>query len=289
MKCSLCGKESKTQQKRCRDCESPNNLRKLEDFIHDTIHELANKQNSEIQESDLHFTLGNLNRLTGKLDEAIFCYQKALEIQNKPKYAHACGITCAAKGDYTGALKYMKLATEKVKDYADYCNDLGAAFFKNSNYDEALEQFQKAIKINPKYANAYNNLALAYRKKGMKTEAEAALQKAMDLDQSHVVAEYELGRSFFTGGMFSVSGDSMDLDAKVVGDLHMFRGQIDEALKHYELAVELHPEYPDYLYAYAAALLKASKKTEAKVALEKALAINPKYKQAKELLNKVKG
>jgi len=76
-----------------------------------------------------------------KLDEAIACYKKAIEID--PKHAFA------------------------------YIN-LGEALRAQKKLPEAIAAYQKAIEINPKHASAYNNLGNVLRDQKKLPEAIAA-------------------------------------------------------------------------------------------------------------------
>ena len=67
---------------------------------------------------------------TGKVEEAIGWYRKAIDIDPKDAYAY---------------------------------DNLGVALQKTNRLDEAIDCCRKAIEINPKYVNAYVNLGAALR------------------------------------------------------------------------------------------------------------------------------
>jgi tetratricopeptide (TPR) repeat protein len=73
-----------------------------------------------------HNNLGNALFQKGRVDEAIFQYQKALQIN---------------------------------PDYAKACYNLGNALLQKGSVDEAITHFQKALQIKPDYVEAQNNLA----------------------------------------------------------------------------------------------------------------------------------
>ena len=73
--------------------------------------------------------LGNILQDQGKIDEALFMYQKAINVDNK--------------------------------FYKAYYN-LGNLYLKEGKINMAIAEYKKAIKIKPEYAYAHYNLACAY-------------------------------------------------------------------------------------------------------------------------------
>lgn len=96
--------------------------------------------------------LGVALKRQGKLDEAIACYRKAIELDPK---------------------------------YAIVHNNLGGTLQSQGKLDEAIACWRKAIEVDPKHPMAYNNLGVALHKQGKLKEALTYWQTATELDPTH--------------------------------------------------------------------------------------------------------
>ena len=96
----------------------------------------------------------------GKLDEAVACYRRALEL--KP-------------------------------DYAETHNNLGNALNDRGKLDEAVACYRRALELKPDYAEAYNNLGNALKDQGKLEEAIACYRRALELKPDSAEAHGNLG------------------------------------------------------------------------------------------------
>ena len=104
---------------------------------------------SEVKKADFisaNFSLGNALHDQGRLDEAISCYQKTLEL----------------KPDAAGAY-----------------NNLGNAFQDQGKLDESISCYRKALQLKPDFVAAYFNLGSALQDQGRLDEAISCYQKAL--------------------------------------------------------------------------------------------------------------
>jgi len=290
MNCELCGVELAPETRQCPDCSRLEKRREIETLIHDTLELLSHKTGAKENEGEIYFKMGNFYRLSGQYDEALHCYEKALKASGDgapAEYFRSYGSALAAKGDYKAAAEAIKKAAAAAPAYSDYHNGLGAAYFKDGKYDEAISEFEEAVRLNPKYANARNNLGLAYRKKKMYRDAEREIRLAIELDPQHASASYELGMSYYSGGMFSQLKDAVLIDAKALGDLYYLREQYSDAVRQYVKAAEIHPNYADTFCVLGKAYFHLQDKGKAWQAFERALAINPGYREARLELEKM--
>ena len=95
----------------------------------------------------------------GKLDEAVACYRRALEL--KPDYAEAhnnLGNALKDQGKLDEAIACYRRALELKPDYAEAHNNLGNAFKDQGKLDEAVACYRRALELKPDYAEAHNNL-----------------------------------------------------------------------------------------------------------------------------------
>ncbi len=103
--------------------------------------------------------LGNLLQDQGKIDEAIFMYNKA--IQTDEAY------------------------------YKAYYN-LGNIYLQDGRPNMSIEQYKKVIKLRPEYAYAHYNLGCAYIKLGKYNKAKYELLTAIDLKNTVADFHYNL-------------------------------------------------------------------------------------------------
>jgi superkiller protein 3 len=96
-----------------------------------------NKQ-SKILTAEEYFQKGNIASENEEYNEAIFYYQKSIEINPQSNEAYY---------------------------------NMGFAYQNKGNYNRAIECYEKSIEINPQYDDAYTNMGLAYVKKGNDNKA----------------------------------------------------------------------------------------------------------------------
>ena len=117
--------------------------------------------------------------LTGKYDEAIGYYKKAIDINPDFAAAHAnLGVTYMNKGNLNEALVSLKKALDLDAQNAGTYYNLGLVQDKMGNLDEAIAAYEKSIAINSSFASAYQNLGIAYFDKGLKSMAGECFYKA---------------------------------------------------------------------------------------------------------------
>jgi|UniRef100_UPI0040295D92 tetratricopeptide (TPR) repeat protein len=103
--------------------------------------------------------LGNILQDQGKIDEATFMYNKAIELDNKY--------------------------------YKAYYN-LGNIYLQDGRPNMAIEQYKKVIKLKPEYPYAHYNLGCAYIKLGKYGKAKFELLTAIDLKNTVPDFHYNL-------------------------------------------------------------------------------------------------
>ena len=103
----------------------------------------------------------------GKLDEAVACYRRALEL--KPDYAEAynnLGIVLKEQGKLDEAIACFRRALELKPDYAEAHSNLGSALKDQGKLDEAVACYRRALELRPDFAEAHYNLGSALEEIG---------------------------------------------------------------------------------------------------------------------------
>jgi tetratricopeptide (TPR) repeat protein len=133
-----------------------------------------------------HSNLGNVLRAQGKVEEAVACFERALEI--KPDHEEACYNLGNARQDQKkfdeAAALYMRALAVKP-DYVDAWCNLGAVYRKQGRLDEAIRCFERALEIKPEQADLCCNLGDALHAQGKVKEAVAWYERTLQLNPSH--------------------------------------------------------------------------------------------------------
>jgi predicted TPR repeat methyltransferase len=140
----------------------------------------------------------------------------------KHKIYNIRGTRCANLGQLDTAISYYKKALSIKPDYAEAHYNLGSSFHKNGQLDAAVKSFKKVVTIKPDYAEAHNNkiLSVIY---------------------------------LFTKGQISDAIDILEVLIKdnpddallfnMLGGCYVSQGQPDMAIKCYEKALTIKPDY----------------------------------------------
>ncbi|MBD1938828.1 tetratricopeptide repeat protein [Microcoleus sp. FACHB-68] len=208
--------------------------------------------------AQLHFNTGKQLKESGKFDEAIGHYQKALEIEPdevevlnhlaevyyalnrlaeafavcqkalkiQPNFAQAyktLGNVLQAQGKLEPAMRAYSKAIDIKPDFAEALANLGSMFYKQGRLEEALPYYQKAVTINPDIAGVYWNLGNLLKQLGQLNEGNACLQRALQLKP-------ELG-----GAEFLVN----------LGNALVKQDKWQEAIGRYQSALRLKPDWAE--------------------------------------------
>jgi tetratricopeptide (TPR) repeat protein len=118
----------------------------------------------------------------GKYDEAIKCYDKAIEIDpDNPVVWNNKGLALNSLGKYDEAITSYDKAIEIDPDDADTWNNKGLALNSLGKYDEAITSYDKAIEIDPDDADTWNNKGLALNSLGKYDEAKKCYDRSKKL------------------------------------------------------------------------------------------------------------
>jgi tetratricopeptide (TPR) repeat protein len=117
-----------------------------------------------------------------KYDEALKCYDKAIELDPQSSLAwNNKGSALFSQGKYDEAIQAYDRAIEIAPKYASAWNNKGSVLYNIGKYNEAIQAYDEAINLNPEDANAWNNKGLALKALGRTAEEEAAYAKARGL------------------------------------------------------------------------------------------------------------
>lgn len=133
--------------------------------------------------------LGCTYKDSGRYEEAIDCYKKALSISSKyhPALTNLAGTYFEMK-QFENANEYIKKAMEIEANIASDFLLLGNILKNTSEVSSAISAFRQAFKIDPNYYQAYYNLALLLKNNSNLDDALMYCTKALQLNSRYHLA-----------------------------------------------------------------------------------------------------
>jgi serine/threonine-protein kinase len=208
----------------------------------------------------VHVTLGLVHNGTGRPDEAIAAFERALALDPaSPDALTGLGRAYEAKGMLAEAEATYRKAIERRPGYWGGYNELGGFYHAVGRYPEAEAMFLRIVELTPDNVQGYNSLGGIYHLSGKDDLAERTLLESIAIKP--------------TGDAYSN-----------LGTVQFFRGQYAEAAHSFEQAARLGSDQYDLLYNLAAAYSRAPGGQEkapaawrrAVKAAERERAVNPK-------------
>lgn len=259
---------------------------------------MANNKQEEIEryESYIKFDpnntllwiqLGDLYHESGKLDEAVACFEKCLILEENNEIAKSrLANVLVTQHRFGEAEKTLSSLLEKHPDDPALLHNYGLALFYQTNFKDAQQIFEKA-----RLAGSDSPQTLAYIVFSLhkQTETEQALEVAQQwLEESPgpVTEGYVSMLEMDNGDMEQakiraetvLQNDPQNPDANVVlGNWSVEQHNIDQAIPHFKAAIEAEPGNPRGWQGLGLTHLYRQENDEAIAAIEKALELMPDY------------
>jgi len=190
-------------------------------------------------------------------DEAIHCYDKAIEID--PNYAVAWmnkGLTLEKLGKYDDAVQCYDKAIELDSQNWIHLYNKGTTLLHLGRHNEAIECYNRALQISPNNPAIWSNGGIALQRLGRYDEAIAYHNKAVEFDPTSALAWVNKGAAL-----------------EIVG-------KHDEAIQCYDKAFEIDPQFAK-VWSYKAVQLRLiGKNEEAIESFNKAIELDPRLFEA---------
>jgi len=209
-----------------------------------------------------HNNLGSaLDKIPGRLNEAIAQYQEALRLN---------------------------------RDYVEAHYNLGRALALLDRTPEAIAQYEEALRLDPGYVDAHYNLGLALeRMPGQINGAIAQFEETLRLKPDFADAHFALGSDLqampgrlkdaiveYREGLL-LKPDYADAHFNLACALQSDPAQLGEAAAQYEEAVRLRPDFPDAHFNLGCILqMNPDRLNEAIAQYEEALRFRPDFPEA---------
>ncbi len=186
-------------------------------------------------------------------------------------------------GRYDEALKEFNKALNTYKSAEVYYN-IGYIKSLQKKYDEALYAFRKAVEINNLFAKAYRSMGEVYLKKGMPNEAEESFKKAGEIYMMKDMSD-EAELAFQEA--LKIDPNTINI-YNSLGIIYRKRGDYEKAIAQYQRAIKIDPSDENIYFNMARAYVEADDIPNAMRFLEDSLKINPEFSLAKEMIRELK-
>src|ERR1019366_1141855 len=144
-----------------------------------------------------HACIGNVLFGTGKYEQAVKQYERALEIDPNSDYTLGQLADAYQKLGNPGAAEaaYKKAIALRPNYWAVY-SGLGAVYSGQARYAAAVEMFKEVTQLAPGNHSGYSNLGGIYLLQGQYEDAISQLQRSIEL-RPNVIAYTNLGTAYF--------------------------------------------------------------------------------------------
>jgi tetratricopeptide (TPR) repeat protein len=139
--------------------------------------------------------LGNAYRAQKNWDEARKAFERALEVSpNDSEANYGLGMVFAQADDTAHAYEYLQKALRSRPAYPEALNNLGILYLRTQRRDEAVASFEECIRVAPAFDQSYLNLARVYIVEGAPEKARTVLIDLLQQHPGHAQAESMLSQ-----------------------------------------------------------------------------------------------
>ena len=147
-------------------------------------------KNPMVPEYQINF--GNVLRDNQQYEDAMVCYEKAMDID--PEFAVASlsniGLIYSIKEEHTLAQEFVDKALKINPNDSAALNNKACAYVADKQLDKGIECFQKALELDANNPSMWRNMGRALMRRRRDQEALDAYQKSMELDSSETENYY---------------------------------------------------------------------------------------------------
>jgi len=200
----------------------------------------------------LHSNLGNVLKGSGKIDEAIEHFIKALKLNpNSAEVHNNLGGALGKLGKVDEEILHYKKALKLKPNFSAAHYNLATALAKQGKTDEAIAEYRQALRFRPDDVDALSNLGFALAEQGDFGEAIEYYKKALELEPDNIIVHGRLGLALAGVGktdeaieevrfVLNARPDDVEMHRNL-GILLERKGKTDEAIESYRAALQIDP------------------------------------------------
>ena len=205
-----------------------------------------------------------------------------------PQVPNEAKIKASAK-----AIQEMEEQIKSAPNDARYYLFLGSLYTRTNRTEDALNTLNKALELAPKKQQIYFVLADAYLAAGQDNKALEKVKAAYELDQNYTEAGKNLALLMIMNNQ-KAEGEALlekHFGKKVISDKQFVNAYAKigdyETVKHiWQTLIEQEPNNAQYYVSLAATYMQLNWREEAIQTLEKAIELEPKFKEQGEFFIK---
>lgn len=210
----------------------------------------------------VHNNFGVALSESGRVDEAIVSYKKAIELDKF--YADPLSniaVAYSLKGQTDDAIEALRGAIHICPNYPEAYNNLGTLLIQKKQYQEAEEMLNFALQMRPYYGKAFYNKARMYEELGNEDKAYENLKLATKGDLDTPEAFFKLGQLCLKMKKYDEAENefnklvALGVDNEQVwfnlANATFMRGNHNKAISIYERLVAKNPLDSRYIYNLA--------------------------------------
>lgn len=142
---------------------------------------------------EAYVLIGLCYREVGQYQEALFWYNKAVELFSKVEFYNLMGRTLVEETKYSDAIEVYRRAIDYDKDsFITYYN-IGEAYTKINDINSAMQSYEKAIELNPDYVESYIKIGGIYMDNQQYEEALQWFIEALKVRPENAQANFFAG------------------------------------------------------------------------------------------------
>lgn len=250
----------------------------------------------ELTGIDAHLQRGRAYVTTKQFDKAKQEFEEALQLNPRsPRTMLEIGRLYEEQGNDSQAKEYYHRAVEVSPQFLRGYEALAKLYQALGDTESHLKYLDKAVSISPRNLERRLMLGETLIKTGNKDEAKKVLARVLEeaAEQYAEIAQ-RVGQSLLAIEAYDVAEEAfsraLDSDPQ---NLHLFndlgiafrkQGKFKEAVANYLRALKIAPKDENLLYNLARAHHEGGDKAMALKTVQKALKINPNFKEAKQLV-----
>jgi tetratricopeptide (TPR) repeat protein len=243
------------------------------------------------QRSQVLLALGEAQLMAGRFDASMESLRQAIKREPANVMAHkVLGDALYLAGKDVEAEQPLQAALALNPKFEPALYALGRIYYQQNRFPEAVTQFQKIIDLDPKNYRAYDNLGLCYDALQRDNEALRNFLKALELvhkdhpeyDWAHAnLADFFLKRNMYEKA-FQLAAEAAQRNPQSARDCFLTAKALIGLDKHefsvrwLERAVQLDPGYREAHYLLARTYQKLGRKQDADKEFERFRVLNEK-------------
>ncbi|NBB77441.1 MAG: tetratricopeptide repeat protein [Bacteroidetes bacterium] len=201
------------------------------------------------------------------------------------------------KEDIEQQISEIRKELQSTPEDPQLLHDLGIGLFLIGNYRESAEVLRRAVQLRPDNVSYRFNLGNAYAEMEDYGLAKSAYMDALDRDPSHIPSLTHLADLYEQTGEPEKAGELFGYVTRLapgnalgffnLGNFLLRQNLHIEAVKEYEKAIQIDPEFTDAYYTIAWVLKEAGAAEPAITYAKEGLKLNPESEELKKLLVEV--